>query len=104
MKEKYVTYYVCEKCNKSYGTEDEAKDCESKEITQDKGAKIGDRVRVLTGEGGGEKGTIESISIQDKYWGHYAWERYWHTIGVNAKLDSYGSRFLTYDAYELTGV
>jgi len=96
-------FYQCSICEEEYGTEKEALDCESKPVTEDKGAKIGSRVKILSGQGEGQLATVDKILIFDKYWGHYAWERYWHTIGVTAKLDSFGHRLLTFDDYKIIG-
>ena len=90
MKTEQITKYICEKCNTSYFDEQSAVICESREVTEDKGAKIGDRVMILSGQGSGEFAKISSITIIDKDWGHYHWERYWHTIAVCADLDSFG--------------
>ena len=96
-----ITSYECSICNHVYATEKEALSCESKKITGDKGVKKGGRVMILSGDGKGELATVESIHIKDKYWGHYVWKRYWHTVSVTAKLDSGGHRLLTFDSYEL---
>jgi hypothetical protein len=75
-------------------------------VSQDKGVKVGDVVLVTKGDGAGSKATVESRFIFDMEWGHYAWERYWHTVGLTAKLnDSWGTRQLTFDSYEVhTGI
>jgi DNA-directed RNA polymerase subunit RPC12/RpoP len=94
------TFYKCSTCKQQYGTEKEALDCESKAVSQDKGIKVGDKIKITSGEGAGQTATVKSVFVFDKYWGHYAWERYWHTVGLTADLDSWGSRQLTFDAYE----
>ena len=102
MKEIKQTKYQCSLCKEIYGAEEEALSCESRPISQDKGAEIGDKVEILSGQREGEKAIIDRISIIGKYWGHYAWKQYWHTVAVSTKLvNNTGSRFLTYDSYKL---
>jgi hypothetical protein len=101
MKTKHITPYECEICGARYSTADVAKKCESKPLSQDKGVNVGDEVLITSGDGKGEKATVERILVYDMEWGHYAWERYWHTIGLVANLnESPGSRQLTFDSYE----
>ncbi len=64
--------------------------------------KVGDTVIITQGDGEGSKAIVESIHIYDKEWGHYAWDRYWHTVGLTAKVvDGWGHRSLTFDSYKL---
>ncbi len=98
------TTYKCGLCELEFGTEVEALQCEAKPITEDKGVKVGDKVWILHGQGTGEIATVERIVVVKKDWGHYAWERYWHTIAVSADCTypngTYsGTRFLTFDSY-----
>jgi hypothetical protein len=95
-----ATLYLCEICKRAYQSEAAAKECETRSISEDKGVKVGDRVRVLRGDGVGVLATVESVIVYDREWGHYAWERYWHTIGLIARLDTWGHRQLTFDDYE----
>lgn len=93
--------YKCSICGTTYKDEKSAYDCEEKPISQDKGVKVGDKVFILSGDGTGEIATVKRRMVVDKSWGHYAWERYWHTVMISADIDgSYGSRQLTFDAYE----
>ena len=102
MKEIKQTKYQCSLCKEIYGTKEEALGCELKSVSQDKGAKIGDKVEILSGQGEGEKAIIDRISIIGKYWGHYAWKQYWHTVAVNADIiGSYAGRMLLFDSYKL---
>lgn len=95
------TMYECSVCGAEYETEKEAASCERKKVTKDKGVKKGDTIKITNGDGTGKYATVEDIFIYSKYWGHYAWKRYWHTVGLNAKLiDDWGSRQLTFDDYE----
>lgn len=101
MKEIKLTKYQCEKCEVIYDNSKEAKSCENKPITQDRKVKKGDIVLITSGEGKGKKGKVENTFIYDKFWGHYAWKRYWHTVGLDVKvLNSYGNRQLTFDHYK----
>lgn len=101
MKTVSLTRYECGICGSQYESQDGALKCESRPICQGKGAKIGDRVRVLNGDGAGEIAHVTDLSVIDMRWGHYVWERYWHTIAVTARLSSGGFRLLTFDCYEL---
>lgn len=102
MKTKTRTFYVCEKCKEEYDTKTEAKSCERKSITQDKGVKVGDIVLITSGDGTGKRAKVTRRYIIDKYWGHHAWQRYWHTVAVNADIiGSYAGRMLLFDSYKL---
>ncbi len=102
MKLKEITKYVCEICNAEHSTAKAAKECESREVTQDKGVKVGDIILITSGEGIGKKAKVTHRYIIDKNWGHYAWERYWHTVCINVDLlDDSGSGTLTFDSYKL---
>jgi hypothetical protein len=101
MKTIQIQKYQCEICGHSYGTAEAAKKCESKPVSADKGVKIGDVVLITKGDGQGMKAQVESRYIVGMEWGHYAWERYWHTVSITAKvLDSWGNRHLAFDSYE----
>lgn len=100
MKTQSVDRFQCEKCRTWYDSSDAAQRCEKRPITQDRGVKVGDTIRIIRGDGQG-RGVVESLFVIDKDWGHYAAERYWHTIGLTAKCaDSWGHRMLTFDDYE----
>jgi len=99
MKTKQLTRYTCEICGETYETAEAALLCEARLVSQDKGAKVGDVVLVT--EGAGEKAKVTGVSVCSRLCGHYAWERYWHTVAVTADLvDHWGSRFLMFDSYE----
>lgn len=102
MKQFSVQRFKCETCGHVYETAAEAVKCETKPVTQDKDVKIGDTIRIVRGEGQG-LAKVEERFIIDKDWGHYAWERYWHTVGLSAKcIDAgWGHRMLTFDDYEV---
>ena len=92
--------YTCEICGRAWGNESIALKCESRPVTQDKGVKVGDEVKILRGDGIGEIAIVTSVGIYDMEWGHYAWEHYWHTVFVVADLPSGGTRQLSFDCYE----
>lgn len=94
----------CKICAESYETKKEARECESKKVTQDKKVKRGDLVKITTGDGAGELVTVVGVGILSKYWGHYNWKRYWHTVYVTADLKNKFSRILTFDSYEIPKV
>ena len=94
-------YYKCGLCEIEYKSKKECLKCESKPISEDKGVKVGDIVNIIRGEGIG-RGEVECVHICSIGYGHYAWERYWHTVRLVVDcLDSHGSRILTFDEYEL---
>lgn len=96
-----VTKYECKVCGERYDTKEDMKECESKPITHDLGVKVGDIVIILRGDGQGEKAKVKSIWIANKYWGHYAWKRYWHTPVLDADIiSSWGTRSLTWEDYK----
>lgn len=103
-KEIQIKKYQCNICKKIYDSEQRALKCESKPISQDKGVQIGDIVVIKNGDGAGEKAKVTEVYIIDMEWGHYAWDRYWHTVALCADIiGKYGSRQLTYDNYAVIG-
>lgn len=96
----YLIKYRCGVCGEAYNNETRANECESRPITDDKGVKVGDVVIITAGEGKGEKAVVKNRIIFDREWGHYMWERYWHSVGLAVNLlNNTGSRQLTYDCY-----
>lgn len=99
MKKVESVSFECEKCHEIYATEEQAKACEAKPITQDKGVKIGDVVRITRGGGAGEKAKVKSVYVVKRNWGPNG---YWHTVAITAEIvDSCGHRLLTFDDYEI---
>ena len=97
-----TTTYKCEICGTPYGYKESALACEARAMTGDKGAQVGTKIRITTGQSVGKTATVTKRWIYDKEWGHYAWERYWHTVGLSADIDnSPMSRQLTFDDYEV---
>lgn len=95
-----TTRFQCEVCKHVYETAEAAAKCESRPVSQDRGVKVGDRVMITAGDGVGHWCEIDAVYVLDREWGHYAWERYWHTVAVNGKvIGSWGSRMLTFDNY-----
>lgn len=95
------TSYQCDICGSVYGTKDQALSCESR-LAKHTGVKVGDVVRVLSGDAAGQLARVVKTGIHSKDWGHYAADRYWHTEFVVADiLEGCGSRHLTFDAYEI---
>jgi hypothetical protein len=102
MRERIVKQFECSICGNVYGNADSAIGCEERGITHNRNVKEGDTVRILNGQDSGSLATVTKVFIYDKYWGHYAWERYWHTVGLVAKIKGgYASRQLTFDDYEV---
>lgn len=96
-----TTRYQCSICRHIYATEAEAERCESRPISEDRGVKVGDVVTITGGDSTGRDARVESVYVIDKDWGHYAWERYWHTVALTAKvIDHWGHRTLTFDNYK----
>lgn len=96
-----ILKYNCTICHTMYDTDAQALKCEEQPLRFDRGVKVGDLVLVIGGDGAGLRGTVESIKIMDKDWGHYAWKRYWHTIALTVKMPDWGHRLLTFDDYEV---
>ncbi len=94
--------YKCETCGYTSTSKDTVEKCESKPVSGDKGVKVGDTITIAKGEGRNEKAIVTRIFVYDINWGHSAWERYWHTIGIEADIiDGFGSRQLPFDSYEV---
>ena len=102
MKVKTKKVFKCGICDEEYETKQEAAGCESRLISQDKGVKVGDIVLITHGDGSRKKAKVTRLIILDKYWGHHAWTRYWHTVALSADIiGDWGSRLLTFDSYEV---
>lgn len=102
MKTETFQKYQCEICGTYYGSSEEALKCESKSITQEKGVRIGDLVMITKGDGVGSLCKVDNVGIVSKDWGHYLWEKYWHTVVVSGEvIDGFSSRLLTFDSYEV---
>lgn len=92
--------YACIVCDQEYASEEDAKACEEKSVTHDRGVNANDLVLITSGEGTGSLGVVNKVLVFPREYG----ERYWHTVGLNVDVvDSYGSRILTFDAYAVPG-
>lgn len=97
-----ITRYRCSTCHHVFGSESAALACESRPVSHNRGVRVGDRVRITAGDGAGSTAIVETVYVIDREWGHYAWERYWHTVALTAKVEGgYGHRMLTFDSYEV---
>jgi hypothetical protein len=98
MKTLTIQKYACGICGHAYDSKESALKCESRPVTHDD-VQIGDEVEIATGEGQGQRLKVEEKWIVSMEWGHYAWERYWHTVSCSGPvLGSWGHRQLTFDA------
>lgn len=90
--------YQCEVCGTYHNTMGGALECEQLGVLRDKGAKVGDIVRITAGDGVGQRAKVRELSVVRPGWGP---SRYTHTRALSADvIDSWGSRFLTFDNYE----
>lgn len=98
-----VNKFQCEICKEFYDKKEDAEKCESRPIYQDKKVKVGDLVKIKSGDGAGKLAKVYKVAIRDMYYGHYVHERYWHTITVIADImdDGGGTRILDFDSYEI---
>lgn len=96
---KIIYRYQCEVCFQIFASKVECECCEKEPITKDTGVKVGDRVKIITGDGAGELATVTRRIIVSRDWAEYQWRRYWHTLALEVDVDSGGCRFLTFDAY-----
>lgn len=96
MKTIQQTVYQCEKCGSTYTNEHDVIECEATPIYWDKGVKIGDKVRILNGDGAGQLATVVSTKVMDKSWG----KRHFHSIVLTVLLqDNYSNRILGFNDY-----
>ncbi len=96
---KTIARYQCEVCGYVYDTEEAALACEQRPVVHDRGVKIGDTVRITRGDGTGSLAEVYGISILHPGWGPTAYD---HSVCLNAKvINSWGSRMLAFDSYEV---
>lgn len=94
-----IKKWRCIVCNEIFNDIMEAARCEAEPVTKDKGAKLGDRVLITKDDGKGKTAIVNEISVLSKT---YAGLYFWHTIAVAAKIENdWGTRFLTFDSYEV---
>lgn len=101
MKAVTIIKYECGVCGERYYDVAKAVECEQRPVTQSKGVKVGDTIKIISGGGQG-RGIVIRIDVIQKSWAEHQWLRYWHTERLIVDcLDSYGSRVLTFDDYEV---
>lgn len=101
MKKCTITTYQCEVCGKDFSDPGEAAACEARPVTHDRGVSVGDIVRVTTGDGSGQCARVTGLFVISPGWGP---SRYDHSRAIVADMvDSWGSRMLTFDSYEVLG-
>lgn len=93
--------YQCLTCKAIYDKEQPALDCAERPVQYNRGITPGDIVLITRGDGEGHTATVTKVSIMDKHWGHYQWEKYWHTVALNADVNhrNFASRLLVFDSY-----
>lgn len=99
MKVHQITKYECEVCGAKYNDEKDALHCEQMPVEHDKGVKVGDLVRIISGDGSGSLARVTRVLVHEPGWGP---ARYAHTVFLQADVvDSWGSRQLSFDSYEV---
>lgn len=99
MKTVVETRYFCEACGGKFSQAKDALECESKPITQDKGAIVGSIVKILSGAGAGENARVERLFVCSPDYGPQV---YTHTRSLQVEcIESFGHRHLNFDAYEV---
>ena len=99
MKVEHHTKYICEVCGASYNTADEANKCEAIPVKHDRGVKVGDKVRITSGDGIGMLCTVENVRVHSPGWGPSTHD---HAVYLIGKVDgSWGHRQLSHNSYEV---
>lgn len=94
-----TTLYQCEKCLKPHSTEQAAHECEALPIKYDRGVKVGDEVLITGGDGRGHRAKVTDVRVTQPGWGPRIYD---HSVYLNADvIDSWGSRQLSFDSYEV---
>lgn len=101
MKTNTFVEYECELCGDTFDNPTDCTECESRPITQDKGVKPGDRVKILTGDGCGQVAVVEQMYPLTRDACHHMWQRYWHTIAITVVFSDGRMRWCTFDEYEV---
>ena len=96
---KIINKYQCEICEKQYDTPEEAKKCEALPVRNDRGVKVGDLVLITSGDGSGHKLRVRNIHVTQPGWGPARFDHSVYLVGD--VIDSWGSRQLSYDSYEV---
>jgi len=96
---KEIIKYQCEVCDRIYRDKEDAVRCEAKPVQNDKGVKVGDVVRITRGSGAGQLAKVTAITVHERGWGLAIYD---HSVALIADvIDSWGSRLLTFDSYEV---
>lgn len=96
---KEVIKYQCEICGQQYNTKNEAAACEAVPVKYDRGVKVDDLVLITAGDGSGHKLRVRKVFVHSPNWGP---SRFAHSVALSGDvIDSWGSRQLTYDSYEV---
>ena len=99
MKVHQITKYECEVCGRQYDNLDWAANCELIPLKHDTGVKVGDTVRILSGEGSGSMARVTAVLVHEPGWGP---PQYDHSVYVLADVENgWGSRQLSFDSYEV---
>lgn len=102
MKTIIIQKFQCELCGTLYDDREIALKCESRPVTHDE-CGIGDVVMITQGDGKGLTLRVEEKTVASMEYGHYAWDRYWHTELVSGKIELpdrriIGERVLNFDS------
>lgn len=94
--------YTCEVCGESYDNEEEALECEKKPVTHDELYGIVGRLGIIKIVKGPYKGQILRAyfcRVAPKYWGCPDWERYWHTLLIQAGIENEAGEIVEYQTF-----
>ncbi len=101
MKTIVTTTYSCDVCGCQYSSPESAIRCEQLPILHDFGVKVGDSVKILYGDGSGERAVVESLHVASP---SDVPPILAHSRYLIAKcVESYGSRVLYHLQYEAIG-
>jgi len=101
MKTKQVTKYICDICGSVFSNKEDALFCESHAVVNNKPVNVGDVVTITSGDGWGELAKVTKLVVFPC--GSGCPKRYWHTVMAEVNLiNSFSSRLLFFDGYELT--
>ena len=99
MRVELYTKYICEVCGANYNTADEANKCEAIPVKHDRGVKVGDKVRITSGDGIGLLCTVENVRVHSPGWGPATHD---HAVYLIGKVEgSWGHRQLSHNSYEV---
>lgn len=99
MKVEQTTKYICEICEAKYDTAEEASKCEAIPVKHDKGVKVGDKVRITSGDGAGLLCVVERVMVHSPGWGPATYD---HAVYVVGPVESsWGHRQLSHNSYEV---